>query len=63
MITPIYERIGDLKLVKGDKNNLEAVKHQKAITMCACMFEVGNCVEDAKEMFRSWQAKPSNGNP
>ncbi|KAF2900752.1 hypothetical protein ILUMI_05436 [Ignelater luminosus] len=63
LLTPIYERIGGFKIGKTDKNDLEAAKHQKTITMQACTFEVGSCVEDAKEMFRSWQAKSSTENP
>ncbi|KAF2900959.1 hypothetical protein ILUMI_05226, partial [Ignelater luminosus] len=60
-LTPVYDRIGGLKTEIND-SNLEAIKLQKSITKCACMFEVSDCAEDAKALFRGWQDKPSNKN-
>ncbi|KAF2900753.1 hypothetical protein ILUMI_05437 [Ignelater luminosus] len=61
-LAPAYERIGGFK-IKIEDNNLQVAKLQSAITKFACMFDVGDCIKDAKEMFRSWQINSSNENP
>lgn len=62
-VVPVYERFGGFKVDANNISNLDAAKYQATITLWACKYEVGSCVEDALEMFRNWQIKPSEGNP
>lgn len=63
LLTPIYEHVGGFEIRTKAKNDLENVKHQVMITSWACKFEVGSCIQNGKELFKEWQAKPSDKNP
>lgn len=62
LLTPIFEKIGKMTDVP---KLYEDIKHKYLITSWACRLEVGNCVEQASDLFKKWRAEedPDTNNP
>lgn len=58
LLTPIYEKVGGLRLKQNTGGKLDVVKHQVLIVSWACSFEVGNCVKDARSLFENFKNSP-----
>lgn len=65
VLTPIYQTIGGLNVDRSSTDRLDAVKHKVLIAAWACRFEVGDCQEKSRKLFKKWMsvADPAVDNP
>lgn len=62
LLTPIFEKVGKMTDVP---KLYEDIKHKYLITSWACRLEVGDCAEQASNLFQKWRAEkdPDTTNP
>lgn len=58
LLTPIYEKVGGLSI--KDASKLDSIKFQVLITSWSCKYGVGECVEEAIELFKRYQENPDS---
>lgn len=58
LLTPIYENIGGFSVKKSEK--LDAIKFQVLVTSWACKYGVGECVEEAINLFKQYKDDPES---
>lgn len=65
VLDPIYKTIGGLTTDRTASDRLDAVKHKVLVSSWACRFEVGDCEEKSKKLFKKWMTleNPDVNNP
>lgn len=65
VLDPIYKTIGGLTVDRSVSDRLDAVKHKVLVSSWACKFEVGDCEDKSKKLFKKWMSleNPDINNP
>lgn len=62
LLSPIFNKIGNMENVP---TTFEGVKFQSSVVSWACRYGVGNCIQQAQDLFTLWREEddPDNNNP
>ncbi|XP_046683122.1 aminopeptidase N-like isoform X2 [Homalodisca vitripennis] len=55
LLQPIYNKFSKMT---QQPDTYEGIKHQSLILSWSCRFDIGDCVSQAKDLFRQWQLSP-----
>ncbi|KAL1491457.1 hypothetical protein ABEB36_012054 [Hypothenemus hampei] len=62
LLTPMYEKLGGLKMIQNEANSdkLDKIKFQSLIANRSCKYGVEKCIDDATTLFKQWQENPES---
>lgn len=65
ILDPIYEELGGINVNKKPGDRLDAIKHRILIASWSCRFDVGDCIEKSRALFKKWMVSsdPDKNNP
>lgn len=56
----MYKRIGGFKESDKEDIRLDEIKLQRMITSWSCAFEIEECIDNARVLFKKYQMNPDN---